>query len=208
MLQQIQAAVAWLGSVDPALPRALLVGLVFLTVYVVRKLFPRTWEFFAGAIPVSVIDPAPLLLVLSKTWQAFPGALLGAVAASLATGGDMRASVKGLVFGALAAVAHEFAKAAPWLPYTGAVGRVKAPTLPVLCLFVPAAVVSAWPYLAACGPALRPPCDDAKMAAIDAAYVEKVTAACLPKYDRKEDCPEFEQFRAENRAELLRVCPQ
>lgn len=156
MLEQIRSVVVWLATIDPALPRALLVALVFAAVYLIRKLFPRTWEFFARAVPVPVIDPAPLLLVLSKAWQALPGALLGAVASALATGGDVRAAVKGAVFGALAAVAHEFAKAAPWLPYTGAIGRMRAPALPVLVLFVPAVIVSTWPSVTGCASLGRP----------------------------------------------------
>jgi len=85
----------------------------------------------------------------------------------------------------------------------------KTPVLPVLYLFSLAVFVSVQPWISGgCSSTLKPPCDDARMAAIDAAYVEKVTAVCLPKYDRKEDCPEFEQLRAENHAALLRECPQ
>lgn len=194
MLEQIRAAVVWLTAIDPALPRALLVGLVFLAVYLLRKLFPRTWEFFAGVVPVSVIDPAPLLLVLSKTWQAFPAALIGAAATALATGGDMRAAVKGLVFGALAAVAHEFAKAAPWLPYTGAVGRLRAPSLPILVLFVPAVLVSAWPYVTGCSSAANPlpkhpdaTCSDEAYAKLAGTCAAKA-AACVVRSGTEAEC--------------------
>jgi hypothetical protein len=135
MLSLLQQALAWLSAVDPALPRALLVALVFASVYLIRKFFPRAWELFASAVPVPVIDPAPLLLLLSKSWQALPGALLGAAASALTSGADVKHAVKGALFGALAALVHEFAKAAPWLPYTGAVGRTKLPpSLPMLLL--------------------------------------------------------------------------
>jgi hypothetical protein len=151
MLSLLQQALAWLTAIDPALPRALLVSVVFAAVYLLRKAFPRAWELFASVVPVPVIDPAPLLLLLSKSWQALPGALLGAAAAALASGADVRSAVKGALFGALAALAHEVAKAVPWLPYKGEVGRFRGPpTLPVLYLFVPAALVSTWPNLTGC----------------------------------------------------------
>lgn len=147
MLETIKTAVAWLTAIDPALPRALLVGVVLLAVWLLRKLFPRTWEWFARAVPVSVIDPAPALLVLSKAWQALPGAVLGAVALSFGNGGDVREAVRGAVYGALAALAHEVLKAVPWIPYQGAVGKLKPPTLPVLMLLVPAVALAALSHL-------------------------------------------------------------
>lgn len=122
-LDTLKASVAWLSTnIDPAVPRALLVVAVLVVVYAVRKLFPRAWEEFARIVPVPRIDPAPVLLVLSKTWQALPGTLIGALTLALSTGGDPRASVKGAVFGALAALAHEIMKAVPWIPYQGKVG--------------------------------------------------------------------------------------
>lgn len=60
----------------------------------------------------------------------------------------------------------------------------------------------------ACGAAQRLPCDEQKLAAIDAAYVAKVTVECLPKYDVKEECPAWEGLRAEHRAELKAECGQ
>jgi hypothetical protein len=133
MLSQLKAAVAWLSvNVDPAVPRALLVLAVLVVVYAFRKLFPRAWEAFASVVPVPVIDAAPVLLVLSKFWQALPGTLLGMTTLALSTGGDVSATIKGAVFGALAALAHEVLKAVPWVPYRGEVGRMKPPTLLVL----------------------------------------------------------------------------
>lgn len=132
MLEQIRALVAWLNAVDPVLPRALLVTAVFLLIYLLRKLFPRAWELFARAVPVAVVDPAPVLLLLSKLWQALPGAAFGAALLAFTSGGDVRASVKGAIGGALAAFAHEVLKAVPWIPYQGAVGKLKPPTLPIL----------------------------------------------------------------------------
>jgi hypothetical protein len=142
MLEQTRSLVVWLNAVDPVLPRALLVTAVFVLVYVFRKLFPAVWELFARAVPVAVVDPAPVLLLLSKLWQALPGALLGAVMLAIGTGGDVRAALKGALGGALAAFAHEVFKAVPWIPYQGAVGKLKSPTLPILMLCVASVFVS------------------------------------------------------------------
>jgi hypothetical protein len=154
MLSQLQQALAWLSAIDPAVPRALLVALVFAAVYLFRKTFPRAWEAFASVVPVPVIDPAPGLLLLSKSWQALPGTLLGAAASAIAAGADVRPALKGALFGALAALAHEFAKAAPWLPYRGEVGKAKLPPLLVLtfalCLLAPAALPACRPDAAPC----------------------------------------------------------
>lgn len=137
MLETIKAAAAWLSAnVDPSVPRALFVVAVLVTVLLIRKAFPRAWEAFARVVRVPVIDPAPLLLLASKAWQALPGAVIGGVTLALGTGGDVRAAVKGVVFGALAALAHEVLKAVPWIPYQGAVGKTKLPTLPILLVLI------------------------------------------------------------------------
>jgi hypothetical protein len=197
-LDTLKAAVAWLSTnIDPAVPRALLVVAVLVVVYAVRKLFPRAWEAFASVVPVPVIDPAPVLLVLSKFWQALPGTLLGMLSLALSTGGDPRATVKGAVFGALAALAHEVMKAVPWVPYRGEVGKTKLPpVLPLLLLM-----------LLGCDPR-KPPCDETKLRAVDERYTSRVLAVCLPKHDRKEDCPEWPALEADHRRELREVCPQ
>jgi hypothetical protein len=59
--------------------------------------------------------------------------------------------------------------------------------------------------LAGCGGRL--PCDEAKLSAIDAAYVANVMAACVT-YDAKESCPEWPSLRALHKADLLKACPQ
>lgn len=125
-LDQLKAAVDFLSAIDPILPRALLIASVLVIVYAFRKLFPGAWEWFARAVPVAVVDPAPVLLVLSKAWQALPGALLGALTLGLSTG-QVVPAVKGAVFGALAALAHEIMKAVPWIPYQGKTGDSDLP---------------------------------------------------------------------------------
>lgn len=61
--------------------------------------------------------------------------------------------------------------------------------------------------LFACDPR-KPPCDETKLRAIDLVFVEEVTKVCLPKYDRKEDCPEYEVLRQKHRESLRKACPQ
>lgn len=134
MLEPIKVAIAWLTAIDPAVPRALLVAAVLVTVLTIRKLFPRLWELFARVVPVPVIDPHPLLLVLSKAWQSLPALLIGAVLTSVTAGGDTKAAVKGAVAGALAALAHEVLKAVPWLPYEGSVGKRGLPPSATMAL--------------------------------------------------------------------------
>jgi hypothetical protein len=81
------------------------------------------------------------------------------------------------------------------------------PPIPPLGIFLLLGALTLLTTQSSCA-TLKPPCDEAKLAAIDASYIAKVSAACLPKYDRKEDCPEFEALRAEHRAELRQECGQ
>jgi hypothetical protein len=120
-----------LASVHQDLPWAAITLGVFLAVYLTRKLAPATWERFAAAVPVLAIDPSPVLVALSKLWQALPAVLLGAALPALASGGNVKQALVGAAMGALAPVLHELAKAAPWLPYRGATPEPKKPpTLP------------------------------------------------------------------------------
>jgi hypothetical protein len=60
--------------------------------------------------------------------------------------------------------------------------------------------------LVGCASAARLPCDEAKLRAIDADYVAQVTAVCLPKHDRKEDCPEWPALKVEHKRRLAEEC--
>lgn len=152
MLETIKTAATWLSvNVDPSVPRALFVVAVLLTVLVIRKTLPRVWEAFARVVPVPVIDPHPLLLLVSKAWQALPGTLIGAGLAALGAGGDIRSELKGAAFGAVAALAHEVLKAVPWVPYVGAVGKTKLPPLPVLYLLGLVGFCVVQPVIVGCG---------------------------------------------------------
>jgi hypothetical protein len=53
----------------------------------------------------------------------------------------------------------------------------------------------------------KPPCNEERLRAIDAAYIARVTALCLPKYDKASDCPEFPALQADHRRELREECP-
>ncbi len=51
------------------------------------------------------------------------------------------------------------------------------------------------------------PCDDAKMARIDLAYVAEVADQCR-EYPSKHECPAWPSLRAKHRAALRKECPQ
>lgn len=53
----------------------------------------------------------------------------------------------------------------------------------------------------------KPPCDEARLRAIDKDYAAKVIAVCLPRYDSKEACPEWPALQAEHRRQLREACP-
>lgn len=132
MLEMTKSALAYLSDIDPALPRAALVATVFVVVWLLRKLLPGAWEGFARLVPgANKIDPPPVLMLIGKSWQALPAALIGAALLALQSGLSVKEAVRGAVFGALAALAHEVMKAVPWLPYSGATGgKEKAPSVP------------------------------------------------------------------------------
>jgi hypothetical protein len=137
MLEFINAARASLAAINPDLPAALFVVLVFLTVLAIRKLFPGAWEKWAAVVPVLAIDPSPVLVLLSKLWQAVPAAVIGAVLAALQSGADVKATVYGALLALVAPVAHELAK-----NYRGSLGvgtgplSRRAPPLSMLMLVV------------------------------------------------------------------------
>lgn len=148
MLQYIQAAREFLAAINPDLPAAAFVALVFLVVLAIRKAFPSAWEKWSAVVPVLAIDPSPVLVLLSKAWQAVPAAVIGAVLAALQSGADVRTTVYGALLALLAPVAHELAK-----NYKGTLGASKPrlpPVLPVLYLFGLAAFVSVQPWMAGC----------------------------------------------------------
>ena len=120
LLDYLNPAYAWLAALDPSLPRALFVALVFGTVLLWRKVSPGSWLKFSSLIPVSDEDTSWLQDTLRKLWQAVPAAVLGAVYGALGTGGDIGATVKLALLGLAAPVIHEVA----WR-YKGNLGKPK-----------------------------------------------------------------------------------
>lgn len=112
----------FLVGLDPSLPRALFVALVFVSVLAWRKLWPSGWLKFSSLIPVSDEDTSWFKTTLLKVWQALPSALLGAVYGALGTGGNVLASLKLAALALLAPVIHEVA----WR-YQGNLGTKKNP---------------------------------------------------------------------------------
>lgn len=108
MSNYIATARAWLATITPDLPPALLIVFVFVSVYLLRRWFPGAWVKFERAVPfVDTIDPGPGLKVLLKFWQAIPGALLAAVGGALFTGASVKLAVWAVISTAVAAAAHE-----------------------------------------------------------------------------------------------------
>ncbi len=111
-----------LVAIDPSLPRALFVALVFLTVMAWRKLLPASWIKFSSLIPVSKEDTGWFKETVRKLWQALPSAVLGAVYGALGTGGAVWPTLKLALLGLLAPVIHDVAAR-----YRGTLGTKKNP---------------------------------------------------------------------------------
>jgi hypothetical protein len=122
LLDSLSPVYTWLAAIDPSLPRALFVALVFLTVLAWRKLSPGSWKAFSNLIPVSEEDTSWFKATMLKVWQALPSAILGAVYGGLGTGGNVLASLKLAALALLAPVVHEVA----WR-YQGNLGTKKNP---------------------------------------------------------------------------------
>lgn len=122
LLSHLLPAYNWLKAIDPSLPRALFVALVFLTVMAWRKLLPESWIKFSNLVPVSDEDTSWFKATVRKAWQALPSALLGAVYGALGTGGDVLASLKLAALALLAPVIHDVAA-----HYQGNLGTKKNP---------------------------------------------------------------------------------
>lgn len=168
MLEALVQARLWLANLDPAAPAVTLMLGVFLTIYSIRRWFPRVWLWVEKTVPfVDRLDYRPAATILWKSWQAWPAVLLGAVVSALSTGGSAWGAVKGAALGAAVAVIHELAAA-----YRGKLGAPKPPSssargatltglvfvltlvlacgLPGCSLFGPGG--SVWPAVARCAP--------------------------------------------------------
>lgn len=130
-VQQLMASVhalrLYLESIHPALPAAILVAVIWLAQYLVRRFAPLAWETMAN-LPFNGARPAATLL--RKVWQALPSIATGAFLTSLTGDGSITDAVFGAVAGALAPVLHELLKAAP-VPYVGGSPPAASYDLPI-----------------------------------------------------------------------------
>jgi hypothetical protein len=62
------------------------------------------------------------------------------------------------------------------------------------------------PALHGCATA-KPPCDEAKLRAVDAAYLTDLAKACL-QYPTAQDCPSYPGLKAKHEADLKASCPE
>lgn len=109
LLDYLGPVYAFLASIDPSLPRALFVALVFLSVMLWRKVSPNSWRKWSNLIPVTEADTSWLKVAAQKLLQALPSAVLGAVYGALGTGGDLWPTVKLAAMGLIAPFLHEVA---------------------------------------------------------------------------------------------------
>lgn len=122
---QAKAAWAYLAALSPETRWSALVVAIFLIVYLVRKFAPKLWLAFEARSPFVVADPAPVLAVLHKAFQAMPSVVLGAVIPAVLSGLDPKAAAIGALLGLVPPVQHELARWAKWIPYEGKLGKPK-----------------------------------------------------------------------------------
>ncbi len=115
LVQFMHALRATLEAFHPAAPGAILVALVWLSQYLVRRFIPNAWEAMAD-LPFNGARPAATMM--RKVWQALPSIATGAFLTALTGDGSITDAVLGAVLGALAPVWHELLKALP-VPYVG-----------------------------------------------------------------------------------------
>jgi hypothetical protein len=104
-----------LQAIHPLLPQLLVMLTTWGTMYGVRRWLPGIWS--------RCVAWGPTGKALSHAWQALPSAVAGAVAGAAIGGGDVVQAAHGALAGLLAPALHHAAKAAPGLPYRGALGK-------------------------------------------------------------------------------------
>lgn len=109
----------WLAAQNPVLPAVVLMLVIWLPQWLIRRYLPNVWEIPA-TLPFDKFGvPREKLVLLRKAWQAVPSIALAALVQALWTKGDPLAAVLGAAQGALAPVWHEIWKAVPFVPYRG-----------------------------------------------------------------------------------------
>jgi hypothetical protein len=168
------------------------VGLImlvsFLVVYVIRKRFGTKWEsLFASVAPDLDQEINTAQVVVSKLLQSLPSVFIGTVLGAVTSGAALVPALLGALGGLLASFAHEFAKAMPFIPYTGATGgSVKLPGSPKLPTGIGAATVAVCVALAlvtpGCGllPVIGPALSEAALVITDAVNAVDAAEALLP----------------------------
>lgn len=126
MSEYTQLALTWLRGIDPATPVALLIIVVLLAVYSIRRWLPKWWLWVESTVPfVDSLDTGPMLTALWAAWQAWPAMMLGAALSALAAGASVQHALWGALCGAISAVVHVIMS-----NYKGLVGAVKPPAGP------------------------------------------------------------------------------
>lgn len=120
LLNYLAPLYVWLYALDPALPQALFVSLVFFTVWLIRKLAPNQWEAFANLIHVKADDTAWWQNELRALWQMLPAAIIGTIYGVLGTGADPWPTLRLTLLSLIAPVVHRIAAR-----YQGGLGKGK-----------------------------------------------------------------------------------
>jgi hypothetical protein len=110
LLDYLSPFYAWLAAINPDLPRALFVMLVFSTVWLIRQYAPNKWEQFANLVGVKSDDTSWLFNELRAAWQMLPAAIIGTIYGVLGTGGDVVESLRLAALALLAPVVHRIAQ--------------------------------------------------------------------------------------------------
>lgn len=116
----ITRAYAALASIHPLAPWLVLLELIFLPQYLVRKYRPTWWEW-AATFGWRVAPETTIVALALKVWQGLPSVLAGALFTAYVSNGDPRAAFYGALLGAAAPLRHELMKRIPnsVLPYVG-----------------------------------------------------------------------------------------
>ncbi len=112
----LQAARAWLAAINPGLPAAALVLVLWASQAAVRRYLPGAWAYMAKLGPKGQ--------EARRLWQALPSLAGGALLGALTSGLDPWESVTAAVVGAATPLFHHLLKASP-LPYQGELGEPK-----------------------------------------------------------------------------------
>lgn len=197
MTQAVDYLRAAFAALRPDQRAALLVALVFASVWVLRKIAPVKWESWANLVGATGEDATWFETTVRQLWQGLPALVLGAAYGALLNGGDFKATLRDALLGALAPITHHLLKR-----YEGGVGKVKIPTPRVMMLMLTLTVLA----LVACTPSqlgreIQDPCGKVSLTTI--------LAGCrVRKSECKQgdaSCPVYRECKAAVAA--WRTCP-